>query len=68
MAIPTIGGQPADGGEQEYGNLPREAHDAEKERRSRQAINEPSLRNVLHPGADERNHLPAEEKLEVAMP
>src|ERR1700691_1603176 len=68
MAIPAVCRHAANGSEQEHGYLPRETYDAQKERRSRQAINQPGLRNVLHPGADKRDQLSAEEKLEVAMP
>src|SRR5271156_3123255 len=47
--------------------MTRKSDSAKQERRSREAIDEPGLRDVLHPGADQRDHLAAEEKLKVAM-
>jgi len=67
MAIPTVGRHAAYWREQEYGYLSGEADYAEKQRGARKAINQPGLRDILHPGADERDELSAEEKLEVAM-
>ena len=49
------------------GNLSRESDYAEQECRTRHAIDEPGLRDVLHPGADQRDELAAEEELEIAM-
>ena len=44
-----------------------ERRDAEHRRRSGQPVDEPRLSHRLHPGADERDELAAEEELVVAM-
>jgi len=46
----------------------RERQEPEHERRAREPVHEPALRHRLHPGADERDELAAEEEPEVAMP
>ena len=67
LAVAAVGDDPADGGEQEYGNLAGKANRAQLKPGSGEAINKPRLRDGLHPGADQRNQLSAEEELEVAM-
>src|ERR1039458_9029652 len=49
-------------------NLARETHRAQQHRGAGEAVHQPRLGNVLHPGADEGNQLPAEEKLEISVP
>src|ERR1035438_8490052 len=49
-------------------NLARETHRAQQHRGAGKAVHQPRLGNVLHPGADEGNQLPAEEKLEISVP
>ena len=67
VATPAIGSQTAQRRQNENGNLSRKAHDPEEHRRAREAIDKPSFGNGLHPGADERNHLAAEEELEIPV-
>src|SRR5262249_33642563 len=47
--------------------LPRERHQTEQRRRPRQPVDEPRLRDLLHPGAGERDQLTAEEQPVVAV-
>jgi len=44
------------------------AHEPELKRRAGQLEHEPRLADALHPGADQRDELPAPEQPEVAMP
>ena len=66
--VQPIGQDTAKRGEQEHRNLAREADEPEQQRRSRQAIDEPGLRDHLHPRADERDELPGDEEPVVAGP
>ena len=58
---------PPIGRHDEYGDLAGEAHRAQQEGRVGHAIDQPRLRDRLHPGADQRNQLAGKEQLEVAM-
>ena len=48
-------------------NLRGESHQSEKEGGMAQAVCQPDQRDLLHPGADQRNALAEEEQPEVAM-
>jgi hypothetical protein len=62
MAIMPISKNTADGREQKNRKLSSEGNKAEQDGRAGQAIDKPRLRHRLHPGAGERNELPAEEE------
>ncbi len=49
-------------------DLPRKAYQPEQQRRPREPVDEPRLRDRLHPGADHRDDLAAEEQPVVAVP
>ena len=53
-------------GNQENRDLAGEADRPEQQRRFRDAVNQPGLGDALHPGADKRNDLAAEEKLKIS--
>ena len=53
--------------EKQHRNGRGKADQSKIERRARQLIGQPTLSDVLHPGADERDELPAEVKAVVAM-
>src|SRR5215467_4879175 len=55
-------------GEKEDGRELERVHEPELEGRARQLQHEPRLPHALHPGADERDELPAPEESEVAVP
>ena len=67
-AADAVGSHASERRENENRNLSGESDDPEKERRSGHAVDEPGLRHVLHPRADQGDELSAEEKLEIAMP
>ena len=67
LARPPVGHESRQRREQKNGNLAHEAEHAEQHRRSRQPVNQPRLRDRLHPRADQRNNLSAEKKLEISM-
>ena len=58
---------PPIGPSKNIGNLARKSHGPQKQRRTCQPVDQPSFGNVVHPGAHQRDHLPAEEKLEIAV-
>ena len=67
LAVETVGDDPSERRHQEYRKLAGESRGPQQQGGSGQAINQPRLCNGLHPGADQGDELPAEEKLEVAM-
>ena len=67
LAVVAVGHDAAQRRHQKYGKLAGESHRSQQQRRPGQAIDQPCLGHALHPGADQRNELPAEEKLEIAM-
>ena len=62
-----VGHNAAQRSDQKHGELAGESDRAQQQRGPGQAIDQPCLGHPLHPGADQRNELSAEEKLEVAM-
>ena len=66
-AVVAIGRDPAQWGKKKYRDLTGKSHRPQQQRRTRQPIDQPRLRHALHPGADQRDQLAAEEELEVAM-
>ena len=66
-AAVTIGDDAGDGGEQKERNLPGESDAAQQHQRPGDAVDQPGLREVLHPGAAQRNELAREKELEVAV-
>src|ERR1035441_6024219 len=64
----AIGDDAGDGGEQKERNLPGESDAAQQHQRAGDAVDQPGLRQVLHPGAAQRNELAREKELEVAIP
>ena len=67
VAIPTIGGETAERSEKKNGNASDETDGAEQERGAGEAVYQPGFGDGLHPGADQGDHLAAEEQLEIAM-
>ena len=65
--VAAIGGDPAERRKQKDRDLAGEPHRSQQQRRTSQPVDEPRLRHGLHPGADQRDQLSAEEELEVAM-
>ena len=68
LAIAAVGHNPAQRGKQKYRNLAGKSHRSQLQPRSGQTVHQPRLSHRLHPGADQRNELPAEEELEISMP
>ena len=66
LAVHAIRDDAAERRQDEDGNLPGEADDAKERHRVRQPVDEPGLRNHLHPCADERDELPGDEQAIVA--
>ena len=67
--LATIEALDPDAGEwpqHERDNLSRKAHDAEQQRRIRQAVDQPGGRQACHPRADHRDALTQKEQLEVS--
>src|SRR2546428_12724352 len=67
MAADAVGQGAADRREQENGNLASEGDESEERRRLREPVHQPRLRDLLHPGAGERDELAAEEELVVVV-
>ena len=67
VAVPAVDEDAGEGGEQERGDLPGEADQAEQERRAGQPVDQPAGRDPRHPGADQRDGLAGEEEPVVAM-
>ena len=67
MAIMPVGNRPAYRRQQKDGNLPRESNRSQQQGRSREPVNQPRLRDHLHPGANQRDELAGKEQLEIAM-
>ena len=67
MAAPAIRERSAERGDEEDRDLAGEADDPEEQRRAREPVDEPRLRHRLHPRADERDQLTAQEELVVAV-
>ena len=68
MAIMPVSYSATDSRKQKNRKLSREGDESEQDRRTRQPIDEPGLCYRLHPGARERNELPAKEELEIPVP
>jgi hypothetical protein len=66
--ICTIGDGSTDWRQDENRDLAAECRYAQQRRGARQAIDQPRLRDRLHPRSDQRDELAAEEELIVAMP
>ena len=66
--LPRSATVPPIGARRKTGIWLQNAVDAEQGRRAGQAVDQPRLGDRLHPGADERDQLAAEEELVVAMP
>src|ERR1700720_1026442 len=67
LAICTVGGDPSKRGDEKDRNLAGKADASQQQGRFRHAVDEPRLRDTLHPGAGQRDKLSAEEKLKVAV-
>ena len=67
MQIPAVGPQAGERREQQNGNAPGETEHAEKRGRAGQAVEQPALRDRLHPVADERKRLARCEERKVAV-
>jgi len=67
LPVHSIRRDAADGREQKYRYLAGKAHRPQQQPRTGKPVHQPRLRHRLHPRADERDQLSAEEKLEVAM-
>lgn len=63
----AVGGETTEGGEEEDGDLARETDGTEEGGGSGEAVNQPSLGDVLHPGACEGDELAGEEELKIAV-
>src|SRR5467141_2962599 len=64
VAVPNV---PADRGKKQHWQLARKSEDTQERRRSSHLIDQPELRGRLHPRPNQRNELPCNEQLEVAM-
>ena len=68
VPIVAIGQGAAEGRQHEHRNLSGEAHCPQQHRGARKAVDQPGLRDGLHPGAGQRDELPAKEQAKIAMP
>ena len=68
MAVVSIGKGPAEGRKQKNRKLSCESDESEQDGRAGQPIDEPRLRDRLHPGAGERDELAAEEEPVIPVP
>ena len=68
MTVVAVGNGSADGRQQKHGDLRRESDRAEQNGRTCQAVDQPGLRDTLHPGPDEGNELAAEKQPKIAVP
>ena len=66
-AVEAVGRRAAEGREKQDRDLARESGEAEKRRRTSQAVDQPRLCDLLHPRADERDELSGEEEAVVAV-
>jgi hypothetical protein len=66
-AIEAVCPDSAEGREKQDGDLACESSEAQKERRTRESVDEPAHRDLLNPDADIRDKLAAEEQAEIAM-
>ena len=64
----TVGRDPAQRSQGEHGDLGAEPCGPEQKFRVGEAVHQPALRHVLHPGADQRDDLAADEEAEIAVP
>src|ERR1039458_10682168 len=67
LAIDAVGGDASERRNEEDGNLAGKADASQQQGRFRHAVDEPGLGYGLHPGADERDKLSAEEELKIAV-
>ncbi len=67
LAAEAIRHDTAQRSDQEHGDLPAEAYQAQQHRRPGEPVDQPGLGDVLHPRAGERDQLAAEEQLEIAI-
>jgi hypothetical protein len=63
----AVGSEAAQAAEREDRDLRAEPGGAEQQFRMRQPVDEPRLRHILHPGADERDGLAADKEPEVPV-
>ena len=64
----AVGRDPAQRSQGEHGDLRAEPCGPEQKLGVGQAVDQPALRHVLHPGADQRDDLAADEQAEIAVP
>ena len=67
LAGEAVGRQTAQGTQREDGDLGAEPGCAKQQLRVCQTVDKPALGDVLHPRADQRNDLPADEQAEIAV-
>ena len=67
LAIDAVGGNASERSYEEDRNLAGKADAAQQQGGFRHAVDEPGLGYGLHPGADERDELSAEEELKIAV-
>ncbi len=67
LAIDAVGSDTSEGGDQKDRNLAGKPDRAEQQCGFRHAVDEPCLGHGLHPCTDERDELPAEEQLKIAV-
>jgi len=63
----AVGYHATDRSEREYRNLAAEPRRSQEQFRMREPVNQPALRYVLHPRADERDGLSKKQQAEVTM-
>ena len=68
MPAVTVREQSPQWGEKQYRNLSREPYQPQQQRGFGEPIDKPRLRNRLHPGANQRDDLAAEEQPVIAVP
>ncbi len=67
-AVPSVGKNPREGGNYKHWQLRRECDNSQQKRRPCDAVDEPCHRDLLHPGADERDSLSDKKESEVSVP
>jgi CRISPR/Cas system endoribonuclease Cas6 (RAMP superfamily) len=67
VAAVAVGHDASRGRQQEHRNLGSKPGRAQQHRRSREPVNQPRLRHILHPGADEGDELAGKEEPEIAV-
>ena len=67
-SVPAVDQYAGERRQREHGNLSRESHEAQKELRVGQPIDEPGSGDPRQPGSDKRNALTGKEKAVIPMP